>query len=164
MTRRTLRTNESGLKVIVGASSGGHTNELLALLEYVDIWPYQPTAFVTTRQLLYPRYSALGRTYVISECNRESPISAVKVLWETLRIAFTERPDVLITTGAMPLAILATVVKLFGGKVIWIDSIAQVSSMSLSGKWVRRFADLCLVQRPHLAEDDERVEFVGALL
>jgi hypothetical protein len=115
-------------------------------------------------EILHSAYAAFGRTYVIDECNRTTLVSALKVTVQCLRIAWIERPDVLVTTGSMPLAILACFVKLFGGKVVWIDCIAQVSEMSLSGRMVRLFADLCLVQREALAEDDKRVEFVGALL
>jgi hypothetical protein len=153
-----------GLKVCVGASAGGHTNELLALLAHAEGWAFRPTVCVTTRDILRSTYAAFGRTHVISECNRTTPAAALKVVVQCLRIAWRERPDVLVTTGSMPLAILACFVKLFGGEVVWIESIAQVSQMSLSGRLVRLFADLCLVQREPLAENDKRVEFAGALL
>ena len=47
---------------------------------------------------------------------------------------------------------------------MWIDSVAQMKSMSVSGRVVRRFADLTLVQWPDLAEGDDRIEYVGQLL
>ena len=152
------------LKVLVGASSGGHTNELLSLLEHADRWPCRPMAFVTTQKIFRPHCAGFGRTYVIGECNRRKPLAAAGVVLRAFRVAWTERPDVLVTTGAMPLAILACAVKLLGGKVVWIDSVGQISRMSLSGAWVKRFADLCLVQWAELAEDGGRSEYAGELL
>jgi UDP-N-acetylglucosamine:LPS N-acetylglucosamine transferase len=157
-------TDKPHPKVCVGASAGGHTNELLALLEHAERWPFKPTICVTTMDIRHMEYAALGKTYIIRECNRTTPLRAFRVLLQSLRIARRERPDVLVTTGSMPLAIFACCVKLFGGKVVWIDSIAQVSEMSLSSRIVLLFADLCLVQREAIAAKDKRVEFVGSLL
>jgi UDP-N-acetylglucosamine:LPS N-acetylglucosamine transferase len=114
--------------------------------------------------ILYSEYAAFGRTYIIGQCNRKTPFSAIVVALQCFRITLRERPDVLVTTGSMPLAILACFMKLFGGKVVWVDSVARVSEMSLSGRIVRSFADLCLVQIETLADEDGRVEFAGGLL
>jgi UDP-N-acetylglucosamine:LPS N-acetylglucosamine transferase len=150
--------------VCVGASSGGHTNELFALLGESDLWPAQPSVCVTTLEILRSQFEPIGPTYVVGECHRKRPLAAVGVLWRAFSVARKERPDVLITTGSLPLAMVAGFVKLFGGKVVWIDSVAQLSKMSMSGRVVRRFADLCLVQWPAVAEHDDRVEYAGALL
>jgi hypothetical protein len=54
--------------------------------------------------------------------------------------------------------------KMLGAQVIWIDSITNVERISLSGRIVRRIADLFLVQWPELAGQYKRVEFVGAVV
>ena len=136
----------------------------MALLAGARKWPLRPTVCVTTMDILFSEYAALGRTYIIGECNRRTPIRAAKVAALALRVVWKERPNVLITTGAMPMAILACFVKLFGGKIVWIDCSAQVVDVSLSGRFVRLFADLFLVQRETLASNDKRVEFAGTLL
>jgi hypothetical protein len=48
--------------------------------------------------------------------------------------------------------------------VVWIDSITNVERISLSGRMVRRIADLFLVQWPDLVNRYEKVEFAGALI
>jgi hypothetical protein len=50
-----------------------------------------------------------------------------------------------------------------GSKTIWIDSIANVESMSMTGQKVGRFADMWLTQWPHLARP-EGPFYVGAVL
>jgi hypothetical protein len=49
-------------------------------------------------------------------------------------------------------------------KVVWIDSIANVERLSLSGRIVRPFADLFLVQWPELAERYKGVRHDGAVI
>lgn len=75
-----------------------------------------------------------------------------------------ERPDVVITTGSMPMALLCFVSKCFGSKVIWIDSIASIRHLSMSGRMVYLVADLILSQWPEVAARYSKVEYVGELI
>ena len=61
---------------------------------------------------------------------------------------------VVISTGAAPGFFGLAFGKLLGARTIWIDSMANVEELSLSGRQVRRFADLWLTQWPHLARPD----------
>ena len=54
-------------------------------------------------------------------------------------------------TGAGPGYFAVRLGKLFGMKTIWIDSIANVERLSLSGRQVEPYADLWLTQWSHLA-------------
>jgi len=80
------------------------------------------------------------------------------------RIVFKERPDVVISTGAAAGCMLCFLGKMFGTKVVWIDSITNVERISLSGRMVRYIADLFLVQWPELADRYKRIEFVGTVV
>ena len=73
---------------------------------------------------------------------------AVKVLWVIIRL----RPNIIISTGAAPGFFALVFGKLFGAKTIWVDSIANVEQLSVSGQKVKRFADLWLTQWKHLAK------------
>jgi UDP-N-acetylglucosamine:LPS N-acetylglucosamine transferase len=151
-------------KVCVGASSGGHMTELLGLLETVDIWPVQPTLYVTTREIWAKKLRALGKTYIVGECDRKKPFRIVKTFILSLYFVSKERPDVIITTGSLPIAIVCLIGKLFGSKIVWIDSVAQFEDLSMSGKLMLKNADLLLVQWPEVAEKYPGVEYVGELL
>jgi UDP-N-acetylglucosamine:LPS N-acetylglucosamine transferase len=155
------------LKLIVGASAGGHANELLILLDAAQgLWPVEPMAYVTTMQITAEGFAKRGRqpVYVIGESDRRKPLQAVMVALRALRLAVRERPDVVVTTGSMPLAIFCIWSKLLGARIVWIDSVAQVEGMSFSGKVMRRVADLCLVQWPNVAERYANVEYAGEVL
>jgi UDP-N-acetylglucosamine:LPS N-acetylglucosamine transferase len=66
-------------------------------------------------------------------------------------ILLVERPDVIVSTGAAPGYFALRLGKFLGLRTIWVDSIANVERLSLSGQRVGRFADLWLTQWPHLA-------------
>jgi UDP-N-acetylglucosamine:LPS N-acetylglucosamine transferase len=139
-------------------------NQLLKLLQASGAWPQRPSFYVTTLSELAENLEKFGRTYVIGECNRLHPLMTVSVLFRAFRIVMVERPDVVITTGSLPLAMVCISAKLLGAKVVWIDSIANSKKFSMSGAVVRHFADLFLTQWPDLAEKYDNVEFAGTLL
>jgi len=139
-------------------------NQLLRLLDHSDNWPYQPSLYVTTQPELAGKLQRRGKTYVIGECNRHHPLAALMIFFRSFGIVWKDKPDVIITTGSMPLAMLCLVAKLHGKKVVWIDSIANVERFSVSGRLVYYCADMFLTQWPDLAEKYPRAEFVGAIL
>jgi UDP-N-acetylglucosamine:LPS N-acetylglucosamine transferase len=75
-----------------------------------------------------------------------------------------EKISVVISTGAAAGCIMCFLGKLFGAKIVWIDSITNVGRISLSGRLVRHIADLFLVQWPELAEKYSNVEYAGTLV
>lgn len=157
-------TQNTPIKICAGASAGGHMNQLLKLLEYTDSWPQQPYLYLTTVDVLASKLAERGAVYVIGECNRYHPVLAIKTFIRCIRIAHKERPDVVITTGAMPMMLFCLVAKKFGARIVWVDSIANVEKYSMSGRFIRTFADLFLTQWAELAENDEKAEYVGALV
>jgi hypothetical protein len=78
-------------------------------------------------------------------------------------VFFRERPDVVISTGAAPGYIAIRLGRLLGARTMWIDSIANVEEMSLSGSKALRCAGLCLTQWEHLARPDGP-HYKGAVL
>jgi len=152
------------LKICVGASAGGHMSQLLKLLEMSESWPQPPSFYVTTLKTLAEKLSKQGPVYVIGECNRQHLLKTLGVLIRSLKVIVTERPNVVITTGSLPLAILCLSAKLFGAKIVWIDSIANIEQLSLSGRLVKPFTDLFLTQWEKLASINKEVEYTGALV
>jgi hypothetical protein len=61
----------------------------------------------------------------------------------------------------MPMAILCVWARLFGAKVVWVDCLSQVETLSLSGRAVRRLTHLSLTQWPDVAARFRDVEYAG---
>jgi len=151
------------LKVCVGASAGGHMTELLGLLKTSDTWPAQPSVYVTTREIWAKKLRERGPTYIVGECDRDKPLKMLQTIARGLYFILKERPDVIITTGSLPIAIVCVLSKLIGTKVLWVDSLAQIDELSMSGKLMLKFADVLLVQWPEVAERYPKAEYVGEL-
>ena len=86
-------------------------------------------------------------------------LSAAKIGWIVLR----SRPDVVVSTGAAPGFFGLVFGKLIRARTIWVDSLANAETLSLSGAKVGRFADMWLTQWPHL-ERPEGPRYLGSVL
>jgi UDP-N-acetylglucosamine:LPS N-acetylglucosamine transferase len=138
--------------------------ELQALLEHVGDWPAAPSMQVATVGDVSRSLATGMRHYVIGECNRHTPLEAGRTFWRSLRIAMRERPDAVVTTGSLPLALFCLACRLFGARIVWIDSISQITDLSLSGRLVKPISSLFLVQWPELAERFPGTCYAGELI
>jgi UDP-N-acetylglucosamine:LPS N-acetylglucosamine transferase len=134
------------------------------LLRLMECWEKYHAFCVTTSEVARVKLEKYGKVYVVGECNRQHPIRVVQVLMQCIRIVFKERPDVVISTGAAAGCMVCVIGKLLGAKVIWVDSIANIDRLSLSGRIVRPFADLFLTQWPDIANKYKNVEYAGAII
>lgn len=146
-------------RLLAVASGGGHWVQLLRLQHaFSDM----DTAFVS-RDPSSAEDVPDHRFYTVREASRSQKLSFFLVIFDALLLLMRERPAVIITTGAAPgLVVMAIGKTLFRSKTIWIDSIANVETLSGSGKLAARFADVRLTQWPDLATDG--VEHWGAVL
>lgn len=144
-------------RVLAIASGGGHWAELARLL---PAFSNSRVTFASTHK----GYAAdvEGHPYrVIPDASRDRKLG---VAWCMLRIAFLllwVRPSVVITTGAAPGYLAARMAKLLGAKVCWLDSIANVEELSMSGQMIGRHADLWLTQWQHLSSSDSEASSTG---
>jgi UDP-N-acetylglucosamine:LPS N-acetylglucosamine transferase len=74
-----------------------------------------------------------------------------------------EKPDVIICTGVLAMIPLCLICKLFGKKLIFIESFAKVTSPTRSGKLLYRFADQFYVQWPQMLEVHPNAIYVGGI-
>lgn len=135
-------------RIALIASGGGHwvqLNRLLPAFEGNDLF------FVTVNPAY--REDVQGhRFYTVVDATRWNKF---KLLWMCLQLAFIlihERPDFVVSTGAAPGYFGILIGRLLGAKTVWIDSIANVEAVSLSGQRIGRHADLWLTQWEHLAQ------------
>lgn len=153
--------SEHRLRIALVASSGGHLSQLLRLSA---AWRGYDVFYVVTTDVVKKKLGADKRVYVAGECNREHLVRVARVFWKCLVVIGRERPAVVLSTGAAIGCLCCFIGRLFGAKVIWVDSITNVDRMSLSGRMVRPIADLCIVQWPDLAAKYARAEYLGNIL
>ena len=129
------------------------------------MWPQRPSVYVTTSNVRADKFRKQDmRVYVVREADRRTPISAAIATVQTFRVIWRERPDAIVTTGAMPMAIMCGWGRLFGAKIAWVDCLSQVDTLSLSGRVMRGLAHLTLTQWPEVATRFRKVEYAGEVL
>lgn len=150
---------EHAKKVLAVASGGGHWIQLRRM---APAFADSDVVYVST----LPGYRNMlsNESFVkVRDANRWDKtgllIQALQLLWLVLRT----RPDVVVSTGAAPGYFAVRFGKWMGARTVWIDSIANVEELSLSGQRVRKYADLWLTQWPHLART-EGPFYVGAVM
>jgi UDP-N-acetylglucosamine:LPS N-acetylglucosamine transferase len=146
-------------RILLVASGGGHWVQLLRLRE---AWQGQDVAYVTV-QPSYRSQVPEARFYCVNDATRWDRWGLLKMVIHVAWIVLLERPDVVISSGAAPGLVALRAGKFLGARTVWLDSIANVESLSLSGQRVSSFADLQLTQWPHL-ESPDGPSFRGAVL
>lgn len=150
---------QSAKRILAVASGGGHWVQLCRL---VPAFQGHQVTFLTTR---ISNRTQVGRSrfLVIGDASLWHKFRLCKMALQVFWILLWERPDVIISTGAAIGYFSVRIGKLFGARTIWVDSIANVDALSLSGQHIRRHADLWLTQWPHLAGPDGP-QYLGAVL
>jgi hypothetical protein len=111
----------------------------------------------------YRRDVGEARFYVVKDASRWNKLGLIQMAVQLAWIMFKERPDFIVSTGAAPGYIALRLAKLVKAKTVWIDSIANVEKLSLSGQKIGKHVDLWLTQWPHLARP-KGPHFCGAVL
>jgi hypothetical protein len=141
------------------ASGGGHWVELLRLRA---AWRGKDVAYVTV-QADYQAQVPGERFYCVTDATRWSRWSLIRMAAQVTWVMLCERPDVVITSGAAPGLVALVLGKCLGARTVWLDSIANVETLSMSGQRALSFADLHLTQWAHLQASDGPV-YRGAVL
>jgi UDP-N-acetylglucosamine:LPS N-acetylglucosamine transferase len=146
-------------KLLAVSSGGGHWVQLLRV---ADAFRDCDVTFVTTHASYRSQVESY-KFYAVSDSSRSDKFGLIKTAQQLACIVWTERPDIVISTGAAPGYIALRLARLAKAKTVWLDSFANVDQLSLSGLKVGRYADLWLTQWPHL-ERPEGPHYGGSVL
>ena len=150
------------VKICFAASSGGHYEQLLmlkALMEKYD-------SFVLTEKTDYVSAVKGQKMYYLLQVNRREKSFIVRMIWNVFRslwIYLKENPDVVVCTGVLAMIPMCLLAKLFGKKLIYIESFAKVTSGTETGKLLYRFADEFYVQWEPLLEVYPKAVYLGGI-
>lgn len=148
--------SRNGPKVLAVASSGGHWIEMMRVL---PAFAGAEIVFIAV-DADYRGQVPGHRLHVVNDANRWDRWGSLKLGLRVLLVVLRERPDVVFSTGAAPGFFALFFGRLFGARVIWLDSVANIDELSMSGRMVRPFSHLFLTQWPDLAEGGH-AEFAG---
>lgn len=123
--------------VLAVASKGGHWRQLMAMSAAFERYDVK---FASTSP-------ELGH-YTLSECSRSHWWRGIVTIVQLIFVMVRLRPDVVVSTGALPGFLALCVARVFGARTVWVDSIANAEEMSLSGRLSKPIAELWLTQWP----------------
>lgn len=149
-------------KICLAASSGGHYEQLLMLKPLLDEYE----GFVLTEKTEYAADAKATKTYHVMQVNRKEklfPIKMLAIAAESFFIYLKERPDVIICTGVLAMVPMCLLVKLFKGKLIYIESFAKTTSPTVTGKFLYKYADRFYVQWPTMLEVYPKAIYLGGI-
>src|SRR6185503_854368 len=127
-------------RILAVSSGGGHWVELMRIrpaFEGADV------AYVTVTGE-YRRDVPGNRFHTINDATRWNKFAVLLMAMRILIVLVRERPDIVVTTGAAPGYFALRFGKWMGARTIWLDSIANVDELSMSGRITGKYADLWL--------------------
>ena len=153
---------EKKLKICFAASSGGHYEQLMMLKPLIEKYE----SVIVTDKTLYKASVKGKKFYYMHQVNRRENLFTIWMLMNLVRSIFIimrERPNVVITTGVLAMIPISLLVKLTGGKLIYIESFAKVTSPTKTGKLLYKFADQFYVQWEPMKKIYPNAIFLGGI-
>lgn len=158
LASNTKAAQKPRLRICLAASGGGHIRQLLDL---EDCWSKYDFFFVSEdtalSRSLTPKYPVyFVRHFALGQIRHGGVFRAARAgwsnFWQSARIAFKHRPDIVISTGAGSVFFLVLWARLLGAKFFLIESFARFDSPSSFAQAAARFADHMVVQSETLAK------------
>lgn len=146
------------MKVLAIASAGGHWVQLLRLSPAFD---GHELVYISTKQ----GFGSMVEGYefhVVQDANRKNKLGLIKSFLQVAKLVIKIKPGLIITTGAAPGLMCIAVGRLLRIRTVWVDSIANVEELSMSGKIATKMAHIVYTQWPDLAGG--KVKYSGNIL
>ncbi|XP_041670286.1 UDP-N-acetylglucosamine transferase subunit ALG14 homolog [Cheilinus undulatus] len=174
--------------VLVVAGSGGHTSEILRLMESLSE-AYMPRHYVIadtdgmSEEKIYtfesskqhsekPQFTIcrIPRSREVYQSWSSSVISTLNALWYSFPLVFRLRPDMVLCNGpgtCVPLCVAALLLGILGMKkvlIVYVESICRVQTLSLTGKILYPVSDYFFVQWSSLRDRYPKSIFLGRIV
>ncbi len=158
------KKNKRPKKVFFVSSIGGHLTQLLQIKSIFNDYDYlliTEKSDVTTD--LKNKYHVKYFLY----CNKKNFLKyfIINVInaFHSVFVFFLNRPDVIVTTGANTAVPLCYLGRIFGKKVIFIESFAKKEGKTLAGKLVYPIATTFIVQWESMLEYYPKAKYFGGI-
>lgn len=177
-----------GSNVMIFLGSGGHTGEMMKILNNVDISGLNRTWVISssdTTSILKckdfelsiksdykPQFLTLHRARSVGEPLLSSIKNTIISFFDALTKIWNlpELPSVLLVNGpgtSIPIAYILFTLKFLGfcnTRIVYIESLARVHELSLTGKLILPIANRFLVQWASVGHKYKRAEYLGILV
>ncbi|XP_077602233.1 UDP-N-acetylglucosamine transferase subunit ALG14 [Crocuta crocuta] len=180
------------LSLLVVAGSGGHTTEILRLLENLSN-AYSPRHYIIADtdemsahrihsfersradrdpSTMAPKYCIhlIPRSREVQQSWLSTVFTTLYSMWLSFPLTHRIKPDLVLCNGpgtCVPICISALLLGILGIKkviIVYVESICRVEHLSLSGKILFHLSDYFIVQWPALKEKYPKSVYLGRIV
>ena len=151
-------------KVMFISSTGGHFYEMSQLKPLINMFDYYIVTEKTSDKMYLKEKHPNKVSYLVYGTKDHMLTYPFKLLYncfKSLFIYIKVRPTAIITTGAHTAGPMCCIGKIFGSKIIFIESMANISTKTITGKLIYKFADLFIVQWESMLELYPKAKYGG---
>jgi len=147
------------MKICLACSPGGH---LLQLLQLKKIYEKYNHFFLTFKRPMSSHLSKTEKVHFVKDPEK-NPLNTIINFFESLIVFLKERPDVIMANGGGVVVPFCLISKIFGKKIIFIESFSRVFNPSISGKIIHPISDLFIVQWKQLLKFYQKAKYGGTI-
>lgn len=158
-----MASKNTNKKVIFVCNKGGHYSQMLELKPLMQRYD---SYVLTEKKNAQEDFIGFAQAMSMDNYNvmNYKLWNFLKSLWRCRKIWKQIKPQYIISTGAafaLPMYIIG---KIYGSKLIWIESRAKVYTPTRTGKQISKFCNKIIVQWPEMLEVyGEKAEYHGIL-
>ena len=137
------------MRVLFISSTGGHLTEMMQLKKLFKKYDYYIVP-EKTKSTLYLKDQYKKRVSYLVYGTKDHFFTYIFKLFynimKSIYLYFKIHPDYIITTGTHTAGPICYLGKIFGSKIIYIETFANMSTKTITGKFIYPIADLFVVQ------------------
>ncbi len=136
-------------KVLFISSTGGHLAELLQLKNMFNHYDFHIITEKTKSNLKLKNDYKNRINYLVYGTKDHMLLYPFKLLYNSIKSLYFYlkiHPDYVITTGAHTAGPMCCIAKIFGSRVVYIETFANINSKTITGSLLYHIADKFIVQ------------------
>lgn len=186
--KKTKKNLKKKAKTMIVIGSGGHTLEMLKQVRALNPTLYVPRLYVMadtdksseckvqeveTELEKTPNTNSkivkIPRSRTVNQPYFNSIFTTIYSILFSIPVVVSFKPDLILCNGpgtCIPICVIGLLVKIFlffPTKIVFIESMCRVKTLSLSGKILLYIADLVIVQWPELHKKYPQTVYLGRL-
>lgn len=171
------------IKTIIVLGSGGHTAEMMLMVKNLRTEVYSPRLYVVANtdkmsKEKVKEFEKSSSDHQVFEITRSrevlqsfltSVFTTILAFFNCFPLLWNEKPDLVLCNGpgtCIPVCFAAYILRLFKWipqcKIVYVESFCRVKTLSLSGKILKHFVDMFVVQWEDLI--DNKSKYFGQLM
>ena len=151
-------------KVLFISSTGGHLSEMMMLKSMFSKYDYHIITEKTKSNMkLKDKYKNKVNylIYGTKDHMLTYPFKLLANCFKSLYYYIKIRPDFIVTTGVHTAAPMCCLGKMFGSRIIYIETFANMHSKTITGSKIYKFADMFIVQWESMLEMYPKATYGG---